>query len=322
MNQPGEEELAVTKLNIPSSAVLADRLGISLKRLADIASRAESFYHPFDLAPRSRPFQKEPSRKTRRIDCPEGDLKFLQRRIERVLLHPLLFPSHIFGAVQSRSICDNASFHMGASLLVTIDIRSCFPTISNKQIYRTWTSTLGCSARVGSLLTRLTTFERRLPQGAPTSPALANLFIWSIDEPIRTECARLGVRYSTWIDDLAFSGARAREIIQFAVRLLAGEHLAVSRTKIKVMGPRATKLLTGTRLGRDRVRAPRDLKSRVRAAIHKVQSQEPLPISEEAYLNSLRSQVKHIERLCPDDVRVLTQAQLRNAYGMRELGFR
>jgi RNA-directed DNA polymerase len=311
MDQVGEEEQAVAKLNIPSPAALADRLGISLKRLADIASRAQSFYSPFDLAVRPRPFEKKPSQKTRHIDCPTGDLKSVQRRIERVLLHPVLFPRHVFGAVRSRSICHNASFHLGAPLLVTIDIRSCFPTISNKQIYRTWTSTLGCSARVGRLLTRLTTFERRLPQGAPTSPALANLFIWSIDEPIRAECARLGIKYSTWIDDLAFSGERAREIIGFAVRALAHERLAVSRSKIKIMGPRATKLLTGTRLGSERVRAPRDLTNRVRAALHKVERGEPLPIPEAEYLNSLRSQIKHIERLCPGDIRAFTHAQLR-----------
>ena len=168
------------------------------------------------------------------------------------------------------------------------------------------------SVRVGALLTKLTTFERRLPQGAPTSPALANLFIWSIDGPIRAECARLGVKYSTWIDDLAFSGDRAREIIEFAVRALAHERLAVSRSKIKIMGPRATKLLTGTRLGSERVRAPRDLTSRVRAALDKVKRCESLPISEQEYLKSLRSQIKHIERLCPSDIRVLTHAQLQD----------
>lgn len=311
MNQNKVEELAIVNLNIPSPAALADRLGIGLKKLVEVASQAQSFYSPFDLAVRRRPFQKEPSRKIRHIDCPIGYLKSVQRRIERTLLYPVLFPPHIFGAVRSRSIFDNASFHLGSPLLVTIDIRSCFPSISNEQIYRIWTNTLGCSARVGRLLTRLTTFERRLPQGAPTSPALANLFIWSIDEPIRAECARLGIKYSTWLDDLAFSGERAREIIEFAVRVMAHERLAVSRSKIKIMGPRATKLLTGTRLGGERVRVPRDLTSRVRAALHKVERGEPLPISEEEYLKSLRSQIKHIERLCPGDIRVFTHAQSR-----------
>jgi retron-type reverse transcriptase len=233
----------------------------------------------------------------------------MQRRIEHVLLNPLLFPPHVFGAVRSRSIADNAAFHLGATLLITIDIRSCFPSISNKQIYRTWTSTLGCSARVGSLLTRLTTFERRLPQGAPTSPALANLFIWSIDGPIRSECARLGIKYSTWIDDLAFSGKRAREIIQFAVHTLAQEKLAISRSKIKIMGPRAIKILTGVRLGNSGIRASRDLTGRVRAAIHKIENHTRLPMPEEAYFNSVRSLIKHIEHLCPEDVRILQNAQ-------------
>jgi hypothetical protein len=219
---------------------------------------------------------------------------------------------HIAPHVRSRSIQANASFHLGARLLIAIDIRGCFPSISNQQVYRTWTSTLGCSARVGALLTKLTTFERRLPQGAPTSPALANLFIWSIDGPIRAECARLGVKYSTWIDDLAFSGDRAREIIEFAARALAHERLAVSRSKIKIMGPRATKLLTGTRLGSERIRAPRDLTSRVRAALDKVKRGESLPISEQEYLKSLGSQIKHIGRLCPGDIRVFTHAQLQD----------
>lgn len=319
MDQIEAEEVPIAKLNIPSPTVLAQRLGINVKKLVDIATRAESFYSPFDFVSRPRPFQKSPSRKSRRIDCPEGDLKDVQRRIERALLHPLLFPPHICGGIRSRSILDNASFHLGAPLLVTIDIHKCFPSISNKQVYRTWTGVLGCSARVGSLLTKLTTFERRLPQGAPTSPSLANLFIWSIDGPIRAECARLEIRYSTWIDDLAFSGARAREIIEFAVRVFAEEQLAVSRNKIKIMGPRATKLLTGTRLGKNTVRAPRDLTSRVRAGIQKVEGGQPLPTSEEGYLCSLRSQIKHIERLCPGDVRVFLGAQAPLTHYLRKM---
>jgi len=293
----------ITKLRILSPNALAHRLGLSVEKLRDIAARADAFYRPFDTTSRQRPFQKKPPRKARHIDCPEGELKAVQRIINRLLLQPILFPPHVCGAVPSRSILDNASRHLGASTLVTIDIRKCFPSISNKQIYHTWADALGCSARVAALLTRLTTFERHLPQGAPTSPSLANVFIWSIDGPIRAECARLGIAYSTWIDDLAFSGDRSREIIQFAIKLLASHKLAVSRGKIKVMGPRATKLLTGTRLGRDRIRAPKDLKSRVRSGLHKFELRQPLPRSVEQYLRSLGAQMKHIQRLCPADVR-------------------
>ena len=78
---------------------------------------------------------------------------------------------------------------------------------------------------------------------------LANLFIWMIDAPIRTACEELGVVYSTWIDDLAFSGERARELIQIGAETLRANGLRISRKKVHIMGPRAAKFITGTRLG-------------------------------------------------------------------------
>jgi len=48
----------------------------------------------------------------------------------------------------------------------------------------------------------------------------------------------LAVVYSTWIDDLAFSGDRARDVIQLAVETLAAHGLRVKRKKIKIMGPK------------------------------------------------------------------------------------
>jgi hypothetical protein len=282
---------------------LAHRLGVKPERLREIAEQAASFYRPFDFVPRPRPFQKRDPPAPRPIDRPVGDLKAIQKKINSVLLRPLIFPPHVMGAVPFRSILDNSAVHVGAPLLVTVDVRRCFPSVSNKQIYRVWRDVLGCSAKVGALLTRLTTFERRLPQGAPTSPLLANLFIWSIDGPIRAECTHLGLKYTTWIDDLAFSGIRAREIVQVAIETLASERLAVSRYKVRIMGPRAVKLLTGTRLGRDRARAPRELTARVRSGLNKL-GEGAIPLEdEEQYAQSLKARIRHIERVCSEDIR-------------------
>jgi hypothetical protein len=293
----------IAKLGIVSCNDLAHRLGVKLEKLHEIADQAASFYRPFDFVPRPRPFQRKAAPDPRPIDRPVGDLKAIQKKVNSVLLRPLVFPPHVMGAVPCRSILDNSAIHVGARLLVTVDVRRCFPSISNKQIYRVWKDTLGCSAKVSALLTRLTTFERRLPQGAPTSPLLANVFIWSIDGPIRAECTRLGLVYSTWIDDLAFSGMRAREIVQVAIETLASERLAVSRYKIRIMGPRAVKLLTGARLGRDRPRAPHELTARVRSALHKLEGGVIPPTDEEQYVQHLKARIRHIERVCSDDVR-------------------
>jgi RNA-directed DNA polymerase len=297
----------IQQLGIKSLNRLSFALGERREKLDDLANHAASFYRPYDLVPRPRPFpnRRKKGKKPRRIDQPYGDLKFVQQKIHRLLLRPLCFPPHICGAVQSRSIIDNASLHLGTPLLVTIDIRQCFPSISNKHVYRVWKELLGCSASVAAKLTELTTFQRHLPQGAPTSPLLANLFVWLIDEPIRTLCTELGLAYSTWIDDLAFSGPRAREIIQPAISILAAEKLSVSRNKIHVMGGRAVKLITGARLGADRIRSPKELNSRVRSALHKLALAAVPEEDQEKYIKGLSAQIRHIQQLCPQDTKAL-----------------
>lgn len=110
--------------------------------------------------------------------------------------------------------------------------------------------------------------------------------------------------YSTWIDDLAFSGERAKDLIEPSVSLLAANGLKVKRDKIEIMGPRAVKLLTGTRLGSREVRAPKDKISRVRAGIHNLRVGLVSPNDEERYIMGLVGQLRFIHQLCPRDAYV------------------
>ena len=48
--------------------------------------------------------------------------------------------------------------------------------------------------------------ERHLPQGAPTSPALANLAAYGLDVRLSAWAAACGATYTRYADDLAFSG--------------------------------------------------------------------------------------------------------------------
>lgn len=293
----------IEKLQILSVNRLADILKIPKETLVRLSTQPESNYAPFEMLGRSRPFQKEPPTKLRPIDNPREELSWVQKRIYRRLLKPICFPEHILGAVPKRSVSDNAQRHLNSmTVLVTLDIRQCFPSITNVHVYRVWRQLLGCSTRVAALLTRLTTFRRRLPQGAATSPLLANLLVWMVDGPVRSACAELGVAYSTWIDDLAFSGEGARDMIQVADSVLGANGLRLKREKIKIMGPRAIKLLTGTRLGRQQVRAPKEKLSRIRSGIHKLRIGLVTNEDEEKYIRGLVAQLRFVHQLCPNDV--------------------
>jgi hypothetical protein len=122
-----------------------------------------------------------------------------------------------------------------------------------------------------------------------------------IDEPIRKTCERMNVTYSTWIDDLAFSGERARELIQPTASALAIHGIRIKRAKIKIMGPSTIKLLTGTRLGIRKVRAPKDKLSRIRSGIHKLCRGLVKTVDEERYINNLAGQLKFIKHISPLD---------------------
>jgi len=295
---PGIEKLQILSVNR-----LADILKIPKEALVRLSTQPESNYAPFETLGRSRPFQKEPPTKVRPIDNPREELSRVQKRIYRRLLKPICFPEHILGAVPKRSVSDNARRHLNSiSVLVTLDLRQCFPSVTNVHVYKVWRQLLDCSTPVAALLTRLTTFRRRLPQGAATSPLLANLFIWMVDEPIRRACEELDVAYSTWIDDLAFSGDRAREMIQVAAAVLGAYGLRLKREKIKIMGPRAIKLLTGTRLGGQQARAPKEKLSRIRSGIHKLRSGLVTVEDQERYIRGLVAQLRFVHQLCPGDV--------------------
>jgi RNA-directed DNA polymerase len=294
-----EKAVALPKLNLYSISRLERLLGFGRGELRRVAAHAGEYYSPFPKREKPRPFQKKfKTRKPRQIDNPKGALKVIQKNIYARILKRIRLPRNLMGGVKGHTISENARIHIGGKVLAKIDIRSFFPSITNLHVYRIWRDLLNCSPEIASLLTQLTTFERHLPQGAPTSTLLANLVILSLDQPIRTESNRNASEYSTWVDDLAFSGDNPRPLINAAVRELAAAGLSVSRAKVKVMGPASQKTLTGIRLGVMPRAEPRQL-ARVRSGIHKL-STGAVPRHEVVdYVRSLEGKISHIASIDP-----------------------
>jgi RNA-directed DNA polymerase len=243
-------------------------LGYSREEIIRLASTAGSYYRPFRMSADMKPFQKKPrSAKIRNIDRPTGDLKEIQKRIQRSILRPISLPEGVCGGVKGRGVLDNVMIHRSATTLVTLDIRDFFPSITNDHVYRVWSDVLRYSPKVAGLLTKLTTFERHLPQGASTSTSLANLVLLSVDPMIRQACAEMNVLYSVYVDDMAFSGDRAPEVINVAARVLKMAGFAVSRRKLGIMRPGHRKILNGVIVALS-PGVPKTRRSAIRSAIH------------------------------------------------------
>jgi RNA-directed DNA polymerase len=270
-----------------------------IEEIEAIANKAGAYYSPFLQHPKRRWFPKKPiSSKRRRIDNPSEPLKKLQKTILSRMLQRIDLPDHVNGGVKGRSLRHNIEMHMNSKVLVTLDVKSFFPSITSKQIYSLWRHHLNCSPKIAAFLTKLTTFERRLPQGAPTSTYLANLLIASIDHEIVSICKSRGVIYSTWVDDLAFSGSDARSVIQTVIEVLRQVGLAVSHNKLKVMGPSSRRILTGIVVGRNLNVTP-EYRRDIRSGVHKLRVGQVDQAKFESFVKSMNGRIDHVSSFSP-----------------------
>jgi hypothetical protein len=286
----------IKPLNLYSMRRFESLLCMPIHQIEAIAAKAGACYSPFIKPPPVRWFPNKPiTLKTRWIDNPNEELKEVQRRILTRILEPIQLPGYLKGGIKGRTLRENIEMHVNCEVLVTVDIKSFFPSIDTKWVFFLWREILNCSPRISSVLTRLTTFEGRLPQGAPTSTYLANLLVTSIDHDIVTACASQRVLYSTWVDDLAFSGTAAPLVIDTAVTSLRNAGLAVSHRKLKVMRPGSRKVLNGILVGW-RLNVPFKYRNNIRSGIHKMRTGLVDQIQFDAYVRSMNGKIEHAAR--------------------------
>ena len=277
----------IQPLGLRSIRDLSFRLGIARETLEDVAACAGRYY---------RPFPKRTGAKVRWIDNPVGPLRTLQDCIQARLLRPLRLPDYLHGGIPRRSPRTNAIAHLGQQVVVRADIGDCFPSITHQHVFRVWRETLGCTPTIARLLTQLTTFERHLPQGAPTSTTLANLVLHAAGAHVRQVCAVLGLTYTTFIDDLTFSGEEAPGVLNTASLAFRKAGFRLPHHKIKILRAGAQKQITGVILGPNPT-VPKEMKSKVRAALHRLSSVSPGSETWGTALRSTHGLISHISSI-------------------------
>jgi RNA-directed DNA polymerase len=143
---------------------------------------------------------------SREIDAPTPELKRVQQWINRFIAQRLSTHEAAHGFRPGRSIGTNAALHAGAEAILAMDIRDFFGSVPRSAVFRLFRQA-GYSRSIAALLARFVTVDGRLPQGAPTSPALANSAARRLDARLSALAGRRGATYSRYADDLAFSGA-------------------------------------------------------------------------------------------------------------------
>lgn len=157
-----------------------------LRQTLKISNDTGAFYSERTLFDRSR------SEKCRKISTPHPTLMKLQRWILRNILEQLEVSPVSFAYRKGVCLKDNAAPHVGKKQMVKADISHFFETVSYGKVYGVFAEA-GYDKPVATLLAKLCTLRGHLPQGAPSSPALANLVMGRFDEIVCAYCDERGI---------------------------------------------------------------------------------------------------------------------------------
>lgn len=145
--------------------------------------------------------------KNRRLSVPNSFLKMVQRRILDNYLYKLDVSEFSTAYCKGKSLLDNASPHIGKEYVVKLDISHFFDNIDDDMVFMVMRQ-LEMSMPATSMLTNLCVHNGRLPQGAPTSPYIANLVMKHFDEKLGAWCAENNITYTRYCDDITLSGTK------------------------------------------------------------------------------------------------------------------
>lgn len=197
-------ELALFQLQTAHSVQdVAHALGLDSAKFFYVVQNTDSgiYYKEFQI-PKKSGGQRD-------ISMPLRGLALAQDRLCPVLHHVYRPGPYVMAFVKGTSFVKNAQYHHNQSWVLNIDIKDFFPSITFARIRGLFMSNLfGFNERVATILARVCTFQGVLPQGASTSPILANIIAKSLDKKFVQLAKSEQVKYSRYSDDLTFSSSK------------------------------------------------------------------------------------------------------------------
>lgn len=260
---------------------------ISIEFLNDLCSNRSRtvFYKRYKLRKKTGGF--------RVIQTPIESLKYLQRWILINIIDSLPTHESCHGFEKGKSILSNAKNHLNSAAILKMDLLRFYDTINERRVYGLFKN-LGYHPNLAVSLAKICTITpdnlfissfkdnelllkkkiRKsigiLPQGAPTSPKLANLLCISMDNRLNKLSQKYELKYSRYADDITFSGDLENiEIIKKIIpRIIVDESFFINHTKTKIIKRGHSFMVTGLSVVSDHVTVQKKYKKTVEHHLH------------------------------------------------------
>lgn len=177
---------------------LAKRLEIDEHELISISYSTSQLYETY--------IKLKPDGTPRPISKVKEPLKNIQKTINCCLFDFIEYPPYI-KSTRGRGYLANIESHIVVhpKTLINEDIKNFFPSIHEKHVLEIWTNIFGFTEQVAKVLTRLTTFNNSVAQGACTSSNIANLVLHKKEPDFVKWLTDSGFHYTRYVDDISIT---------------------------------------------------------------------------------------------------------------------
>lgn len=228
----------------------------------------------------------------RLISSPMPKLKNAQYWILENILKKIELNEKAHGFVDKKSILTNATPHLKSDILINMDLKDFFPSLSYKRVKGLFKS-LGYSESIATILGLVCTEaevqeaeldgktffveldERKLPQGAPTSPAITNIICKRLDKRMAELAENLGFIYTRYADDLTFSTSsenneNVAKLMNRIKNIIKHEGFIIHPDKTKIVREGGRKEVTGIVIN-EKLSIKKETLKKFRATLHQIQ---------------------------------------------------
>jgi len=244
-----------------------------VKKSYAIISNKSNYYHHFKIPKKNG--------KDRLIIAPNDELKSMQKKLLDIFSKLYAVHDIAHGFTYERSPYTNASHHVGAKIVVNLDLKDFFPSIKIYRIENLLNTLLTKNLKmfgetrlkrdkVIKLLAELVTLNGALPQGAPTSPLFSNLCAYDMDVQLKDLEPQFACTITRYADDISASSdynVMLPKIIPMIRRIVHTNGFRINETKTHVGRSSKRMMVTGIVVN-ERANISKKTRRNLRAELH------------------------------------------------------
>jgi retron-type reverse transcriptase len=283
--------------NLHGTKNIYQLLGIRKAEALKIVQNIDNYYRSYPI--------KKSSKKLRWIDAPQGLLKKCQKNILERILYQFRAHESAVGFVKHMNVKNGAERHLGNKVVLCVDVHNFFSSLSLFQVYAAFgyilkkltilQTTFSYTKDDIELLVKLTTYKSKVPQGAPTSPALANIICRQLDRELQAIAVKNNLIYTRYADDISFSHRNQQfkitKILNSIKKILNYYGLKLNSAKTRVLRPHKRMCITGVVIN-DKLSVPKYVWRNIRAQLHNLNKNNETLSSDE--YQKLRGKIEWI----------------------------